>query len=253
MKNIKKFVLIFVLLIMLSGCSITRIDNNSFDEIMDKVLDLKINTYNKIGSGYKYYAPRGVVRTNLKEYNDILKRDNLSYYLYVDVVGHYYNTNEEYIRENNTFYSKEITKNGKKGFIDINKKDNKLYIKMFYNYARIESCVEEKDLKKTILDMSYILTSIKFNDSLLTKLYEAGDLSSKDEAYKLFKNKDKEGNFLEYIKEFDKYDESLDKKEETIITTTTKQTTTTKKEEEKPTTTSADETTTTTTTAANKQ
>ena len=36
--------------------------------------------------------------------------------------------------------------------------------------------------------------------------------------YKLFDNKEKEGNFLEYIKEYDKYDDSKEEtKEEEII------------------------------------
>ena len=70
-------------------------------------------------------------------------------------------------------------------------------------------------------------------------MYEAGDVRSKEEAYKLFKNKDKEGNFLEYIKEYDKYSDTNEDKDEELnqITTTKKNEKadvkeTTKKEEE---------------------
>ena len=48
-------------------------------------------------------------------------------------------------------------------------------------------------------------------------MYESGDLNSKEEAYKLFDNKEKEGNFIEYIKEYDKYDAKDDEITEDAI------------------------------------
>ena len=49
-------------------------------------------------------------------------------------------------------------------------------------------------------------------------MYESGNLDSKEEVYKLFNNKEKKGNFLEYIKEYDKYDKknNTEVKEEEI-------------------------------------
>ena len=63
-------------------------------------------------------------------------------------------------------------------------------------------------------------------------MYESGNFDSKEEVYKLFDNKEKEGNFLEYVKEYDKYDgsEEEQKEEEIIIEQTTTTTTTTTKE-----------------------
>ena len=79
---------------------------------------------------------------------------------------------------------------------------------MFYNYAKIETYTSKKDLNQTVIDLSYILSSVKFNDLLLKKEYDSNNMNSKEEAYSLFEDKGKEGNFLEYIKEFDKYDGS---------------------------------------------
>ena len=62
-------------------------------------------------------------------------------------------------------------------------------------------------------------------------MYESGNLNSKEEVYKIFKNKEKEGNFLEYIKEYDKYEEETQEDEIIIENKTTKQNTTTKSEE----------------------
>lgn len=226
----KKSLLILLVLILLSGCTITRIDNYDYEKIMDKILSLDIKTYNIVGKGYKYYVPHGVVRTSAKEYNDVLKRGDNTYYLYVDVVSYYYKTKINYkVDDDHYYFSKKISNNGKEGYVNIQKKDDKLYVQMVYNYAKIETYVKESDLKDAITDISYILSSTHFNESLLKKMYESGNFDSKEEVYKLFDNKEKEGNFLEYIKEFDKYDGSKEEtKEEEIIIEEKKEETTTK-------------------------
>lgn len=224
----KKFLLILSVLILLSGCTITRVDNYNYEKIMDKILSLDINTYNKVGKGYKYYAPRGVVRIDSEDYNDVLKRGDNKYYLYVDVVSYYYKSKIDYEVDNNSYFFRKISNNGKEGYITIEKKKDKLYVQMKYNYAKIETYVKESDLNLAIMDISYILSSTNFNDSLLKKMYESGNFDSKEEVYKLFDNKEKKGNYLEYIKKFDKYDGGTDEtKEEEIIIEEKKEETTT--------------------------
>lgn len=228
----KKGLLILLILILLSGCTITRIDSYNYEQVMDKILSLDINVYNNVGKGYKYYAPKGVVRTDAKEYNDTLKRGNTIYYLYVDVVSYYYKAKIDYEENDNAYFSKKIKNKDKEGYIEIQEENDKLYVQMQYNYAKIETYVDESCLNEAISDISYILSSIDFNDSLLKKMYESGNFDSKEEVYKLFDNKEKEGNFLEYVKEYDKYDgsEEEQKEEEIIIEQTTTTTTTTTKE-----------------------
>ncbi len=229
----KKYLLVFLTLLVFTGCSITRIDNLDYKDINDKILSLNIKTYNKIGKGYKYYAPRGVVRTDSNSYNDVLRRGNINYYLYVDIVSYYYKTNPTYKINKKAYYSKKL-KNGKKtGYIQITEKKDKLFLQVVYNYAKIEAYVTKDNLDQAVEDISYMISSIKFNDSLLKKMYESGNLDSKEESYRLFDNKEKDGNFIEYIKEYDKYDsedEVAPKEEEievkTSTTTTTKATTT---------------------------
>ena len=68
----KKVFLLLVSLVLLSGCTITRMDTKTYDEVIDKVLSLNIKLSNKVGKGYKYYAPRGVVRVDANTYNDVL-------------------------------------------------------------------------------------------------------------------------------------------------------------------------------------
>lgn len=245
----KKGLLVLLSLILLTGCTVDRIDKDDYKQVLNKVLSLDVKMYNKVGNGYKYYAPRGVVRTDANTYNDVLKRDNRVYYLYVDVVSYYYKTKPDYKVNENAYYSSLIKHGNKTGYVEIKKVNKKLYVQMVYNYAKIETYVNENELKDAMLDMSYVLSSVKFNDSLLKKMYESGSLNSKEEVYKLFDDKEREGNFLEYIKEYDKYDGSEDDtgiKEEEIKV---KETTTTKKETSTTTTTTKSEEVQTTTTS----
>lgn len=222
----KKWLLLLFTIIILSGCSVQRVDKYHFSDIVEKIISLNINYHNVVSSGYEYYIPKGVVKTSSKSYNDILKRGDNVYYLYVDVVSYFYKSDMDFVVNKNLYYSSEIKNGNKQGYLEIEEKEDKLFIQMFYNYAKIETYVDKNDLNETISDLSYILSSIEFNDSLLKKEYASGDLSSKDEVYTLFKDKEKEGNFLEYIKEYDKYDESKNKNiEETEIKVEDKETT----------------------------
>ena len=232
----KKIIFALVLLITLTGCQVSRIDNDNYVDIMNNIISLNIKNYNKIGKGYKYYAPKGVARVYSQDYNDVLKRGNNYYYLYVDVVSYYYKMPiEKEEGYSNLYYEGNILSGKKEGYIQIKEvSDSKLFIKMQYNYAKIETYINERDLNSTITDISYVLSSVKFNDAILKKIYETGNFSSKDEVYKLFDNKEKEGNFLEYIKEYDKYDGSEEDDiimKEVPITTEKKEEETTQKAE----------------------
>lgn len=240
----RKVFLLVLLLILLSGCNVKRVDKYGNKQILDTILSLNIKNYNKIGNGYKYYAPKGVVRINSNSYNDVLKRNKNIYYMYVDVVGYYYKTGFDYKKED-IYLSEKLSYKKKQGYIKIKadeKNKNMMYVQMYYNYAKIETNVDKKELKNAIMDMSYILSSLDFNDMLLNKMYEAGNFNSKEEVFKLFENKEKEGNFLEYIKEYDKYDSKDEESEQELrldssTTTTTKSNT---KEESKTTANSSD-------------
>lgn len=240
----KKCLLLLLSVLLLTGCTITRIDTMNYEEVIDKILSLDIKLYNEVGKGYKYYAPKGVVKTDSNTYNDVLKRDNITYYLYADVVSYYYKSELKYKPLKNTYYSSPLKHKNKTGFVEITNKNNKLYVQMVYNYAKIETYVDKKDINVAMEDISYILSSVKFNDSLLQKMHDSGSFGSKEETYKLFDNKEKEGSFIEYIKEFDKYDgeesnvapEEEIKIKETTTKTTMEKETTTKEEIEKETT-----------------
>ena len=87
----KKFtILLLVMVILISGCSVVRINTKDIDSILNAVLTKSNKLYNQVGQGYKYYVPAGVTYIDTDEYTNILYCDGDYYYLYIDLVNYYY-------------------------------------------------------------------------------------------------------------------------------------------------------------------
>lgn len=190
----KKIILIVIVLLM-SGCSIVRIDTSNVDNIVNVVLSKNNTLYNQIGKGYKYYIPWGVSYIDTNKYNDILYSDGNYYYLYIDVINYYYKVEKEYKINNDAYYSKIIDLNGKKGYLEINREGDKYFIEFMYNYAKIETLVDENKINDVILNSSYILSTIKFNDDVIKLMLDQKFLDI-DEQYDIFTSKQHTTDFL---------------------------------------------------------
>lgn len=191
----KKLILLS-LLFLLCGCSIVRIDTSNIDNIVGVVLSKNNNLYNQIGKGYKYYIPRGVSYMDTNDYNDVLYSDGNYYYLYIDVVSYYYNVIKEYEKDETAYYSEPIEINDKEGYLEINKQDNgRYFIEFMYNYSKMEAEVDYDDINNVILNMSYILSTIKFNDNVIKVILDDDFLVS-EEKYDIFTSKKESNDFL---------------------------------------------------------
>lgn len=201
----KIVILLSVLLVFITGCSVTRIDSSSIDKNIDIILSKKQNNYNVNFEGYKYYIPNGLRFLNKDEYNALLKdKKNNKYYLYVDAVSYYHKTDIDFSMIDEAYYYKELNYNKKKGYIQILSSSNdNYYVKMFFNYARIEVYTSSDDLIDVINNMSYILRSIKFNDKVLESLIGDNVLSYKEENYTLFETESSHEDFLEVVSKYD--------------------------------------------------
>lgn len=189
---------------MLSGCSIVRINTNSLDTIVDVVLSKNNTLYNKDGQGYKYYIPNGVTHIDTDDLSHTLYYKGEYLYLYVDIVSYYYKKNINYKKSDYAYFSKKIENNDKKGYVEVFKKDDLYYVNFYYNYARIEALVNEDNLSNTILNASYILSTIKYNRGLIKTMLDDEYLINKAGKYDLFKTNDKTEKFvLEKEKEGD--------------------------------------------------
>ncbi len=196
-----KKLLLLCSLLLLCGCSVVRIDTNSIDNIVSVVLSKNNDLYNQIGKGYKYYIPRGVSYMDTNDYNDVLYSDGNYYYLYIDVVSYYHKVVKNYEEDPNAYYSKKIDINGKQGYLEINKQENDRYfIEFMYNYSKIEVEADYDDINDIVLNTSYILSTVKFNDKVISAVLDDEFLVS-EEKYDIFTSKKESDNFLKLEEE----------------------------------------------------
>lgn len=182
---------ILLLCLMLTGCTIVRIDTSNIDNILSVVLSKENNLYNRVGKGYKYYVPKGVAYIDTSELNDKLYSNGNYYYLYIDAVSYFYKTKLNYKEKDNIYYSKKI--DGKnKGYLEIVKEKNKYKIEFMYNYAKIEALVNKEDIENVVLDASYILSTVKFNDNVIKLMLNEDYFTNKEEKYDKFSIKENE-------------------------------------------------------------
>ncbi len=201
----KKIIFISLVAILVTGCTIERLDYNAIDETMDKVFSQKAYPTNTSSKGYSYYLPKGVRKEGVTEYNEILYSNGNKYYLYVDVIS-YYNKAEHNFKENKMSHlSKSLNFKDKKGYIEVTKIKESYFIEILYNYAKIEVLVGEKHLNKAIIDASYVLSTIRYNDIIIKATVKSEKYVGKEELFNLFEPKRKEGNFLDYVNEYDEY------------------------------------------------
>ena len=196
-----KKILLLCLLLLLTGCSVVRIDTSSVDNIVNVVLSKNNQLYNHIGKGYKYYIPRGVSYIDTNDYNDVLYSNGIYYYLYIDVISYYYDKVQQYEVNENAYYSKSISINDKDGYLEINKQDDDRYfIEFMYNYSKIEVIAEYEQINDIVLNATYILSTIKFNDNVIKAMLDDNFLAS-EEKYDIFTSKKETDDFLKLEEE----------------------------------------------------
>lgn len=194
----KKIILILLLVIILTGCSAVRIDTSNIDNIVNVVLSKKNRLYNQVGQGYKYYLPGGVSYIDSDELNDILYCNGNYYYLYIDAINYYYQTETQYKENSNLYYSRKIN-NGDQfdysGYLQIKEINGLYHIEFVYNYAKIEAIVEKKNINDTILNSSYILSTIKYNYNIVKLMLNEDYFINKTGKYDNYNTTEDSGKF----------------------------------------------------------
>lgn len=185
----KKVILLLALLtcvFLVTGCTMVRIDTDSIDNTINVILSKENKLYNRVGKGYKYYIPRGVIYIDTDEFNDKLYSNGNYYYLYIDAISYYYQKKVTYQKNEHAYYSKVIHTKDKDGYVEIIEQDKKYLIRFSYNYARIETLVDKKDINNVILNASYILSTVKFNHNVIKLMLDDEYFTNKEESYDLF-------------------------------------------------------------------
>jgi len=206
----KKLFIVLSLTLLFSGCSLVRINEQSYEEIIQDVFTPNFHLKNVSLEGYSYYLPKGVLLKKNHSLNSILYYNHRKLYLYVDALSYYHHVESDYQENEDSYYSLKIDQNGKQGYLEITQISTKYFVEFMYHYAKVEAYVEEEDLKKTITQMAYILNSIQYQDIVLETLIGNQTLDYNEENFNIFKPKREEGSFLDYEEQDRNQGEHLD-------------------------------------------
>lgn len=212
----KIIVLLSILVLLVSGCSINQLGNNITTNI-DTILSEKVNVYNVNFEGYKYYVPKGLKFVTKNDYNALFRdKYNNKYYLYVDAISYYHKSKNKYVINKDAYYSEKLDYNNKTGYVEINEVDGKYFVEFVFNYSKIEVYTDKKYLSSVINNICYVLRSVKFNDKVLESLIGENVLSYKEETFNIFKSKSSSNDFLDYVKEYDSDNKKSKLDEDTV-------------------------------------
>jgi len=206
-------VLLSIVTLFVTGCSVTKLDSSDIGKNMKSLLTKKVKIYNVYYDGYKYYLPKGMSFVDKEEYNAILKDGNNNvYYMYVDAISYYHKVKNDYEINDKSHYSRRLEYNKKDGYIQIDEVDKKYFIQFVFNYSKFEAYVDKKDLVSVINNMCSILRTVKFNDAVLDSLIGENALDYKEEDYTLFKADSSKESFLDVVEreETDLYKKDLE-------------------------------------------
>ena len=217
----QKSIILFLLIFLFTGCSIVDISSNDYLKNINTIIKRNNKYTSDNAIGYQYKLPASVTKIESNEFNEVLKSNNERYYLYADVVSYYYKTKIEYKVDKKAFLSSKLEYKDKYGYVEVNEDNGKYYVEMMYNYSKMESYTSKENLKDTLNNMAYILSSIKYNDKVIENMLgdEKYNLSA-NQKYNIFDVKKKDtSTFLKYESEYDTYNgvdaskELIEKKE----------------------------------------
>ncbi len=200
----KKVIILCIFIICLSGCTSTK--EESLENILAYGMTSNVSITNVYRTGYKYYLPRGMKNITSQDYNEVIYSDQYAYYMYVDVVSYFNSVREEYEENEEYYYSKALFKGNLFGYLQIKSlEEDKYFVEIMYNYAKIEVIVTEKDIKKSVAYAMAILESVTYNDTVLGSLMGDNILSSNELEFNIFETAKTESNYLEIVEQYDQY------------------------------------------------
>lgn len=215
----KKLILVLALVILFTGCNVKDVTDKDIEKVIEDTLELKVRGTNNNFKGYKFYIPQGITIQNKKGNNYVLVSNSEYYYMYVDIVSYYHKKDIETTFDDNLYFSKKISYNDINGYVKISEPSNDVYyMEISYNYSKIEAYVNKENIELAIKDSIRVLASIKYNDVILESMIGENTQSYEEEIYNFFESKREDGNFLDYIEEYDEYNKQEVVKDEDIIT-----------------------------------
>ena len=208
----RKIITLLLLILLTSACS--NVSKMSIDNIISQALDSNMHNTNISRAGFRYYLPKGMRVVRHIGNNEIISVNNYSYYLYVDYVSYYHKVANTYQMKTDVYYSKIMNNEDKTGYIEVKTTQNdKYYLEIMYNYAKIEVMVDKKDLNRTIAYAMSLLSSIEYQEVVLRSFMEDDVLATNEVEHNIFETADTESDYLQVLETYGQYeekDESVD-------------------------------------------
>ncbi len=194
-----KKVILILSLFLLVGCSSSLTSSLTIEDAISNVLINDNKHQNTNGRGYRYYKPRDFSVVSDNGYNQVLLNNGNMFYLNVDVNAYNNKLKNEYVVDESLYFSHKFSYNDIDGYVMVKENENGyFYIKMLYNYSYIEVSVKESEIKRAIIDSTILLSSIKYNDKVIARLIDNGDLETSETTFQIDKPKnDNSSNILE--------------------------------------------------------
>ena len=123
--------------------------------------------------------------------------------MYVDITSYYYKNSLNYKEIEDSYYSSKVSSGDKTGFIKITKTDDdKFYVEIVYNYAKVEVYTDQYNLNDIITLSSILLNNISYNDNIIENLLDDNHNSGSDITYNIDKPEDASSDFTQYLNEY---------------------------------------------------
>lgn len=205
----KKIVLLLSLILVTSAC--TNLNNLDYKDNINEVIKSNSNNklYNHVGNGYKYYLPKYMSVKNMINFNEKINSNDYTYYLYLDVVS--FNSKKQDKINKKCDINYEFKQNNSEGFLCVNNVNNEYLVEIVYNYAKIEVKIAKNDLNEAINNGIIILSTIKYDSDLISKMIGESKLDGSEETLNIFKDTKSKDDFLDVVEEYDNYDDSQNK------------------------------------------
>ena len=205
----KRIVLLLSLILATSAC--TNLNNLDYKDNINEVIKSNSNNklYNHVGNGYKYYLPKYMSVKNMINFNEKINSNDYTYYLYLDVVS--FNSKKQDKINKKCDINYEFKQNNNEGYLCVNNINNEYLVEIVYNYAKIEVKVAKNDLNEAINNGIIILSTIKYDSDLISKMIGESKLDGSEETLNIFKDTKSKDDFLDVVEEYDNYDDSQNK------------------------------------------
>lgn len=182
-----KLILLAFVFFIVVGC--TPLDSLTEEEIIERIIERNITHTNQHRTGYSYYLPRGLTIIESGDFNEIARGGGYLYYIFIDVVSYYNGVRIPYQINEDAYLSMVINHGEKFGYLEINRINNKYHIEIMYNYAKIEVIVNRRDIKLAIANSITILSTIRYNDIILSNLMGENILDFNEREFNIFDTK----------------------------------------------------------------